>query len=153
MPLSGLVHLTINKLPSALSSHLSAAPTASTRACLPFPLAGSTKECRKWCKMAGRENHLSVLQELPGFHFKPWRFPGLRRACPELHPYSAAEEFPNGWGVFTLFLVLWSPGDGDNGESRPFGRLALGVLFQTVTLATGCVSALSSALSAVLSLV
>lgn len=44
-------------------------------------------------------------------------------------------------------------GQGDNGESRPSGRPALGVLFQTVTLATGCVSALSSALSTVLSLV
>lgn len=93
----GLVHLTINKLPSALSSHLSTAPTASTGACLLFPLAGSTKECRKCCKMTGRENHLSVFQELPGFHFKPWRFPGPRRACPELHPCSAAEEFPDGW--------------------------------------------------------
>lgn len=91
----GLVHLTINKLPSALSSHLSAAPTASTRACLPSPPAGSAKEGRrKWCKMTGSENR--VLRELPGFHFKPGRFPGPRRACPELHPYSAAEEFPDG---------------------------------------------------------
>jgi hypothetical protein len=106
--------------------------------------------------MHEKENNLSVLQEHSGFHSKAWRFPGLRCPLPHLNYNifsSAAEGFPNGWGVFNLCscpLEHWRQEEDGGQRPQMTWEAGSGPSLPAVTLASGCASSLFSAFFAVL---